>query len=167
MEDGLPGMTRHAHCEKISRMSLIADRQGVRLQCPHCGKTNRHRYEHLDRTIRCGHCHTTLAAPGAPVQVQDAASFDAIVRHASVPVVVDFWAPWCAPCRTMAPEFETAARNLAGRALLVKVDTEALPDLGERFRIRSIPTLAVFRNGREISRDAGARPAAAIQALVA
>jgi len=146
--------------------TLITDSHGILLPCPNCGKTNRHRYEHLDRTIRCGNCYTTLAAPAAPIQVLDAPSFDAIVQHASVPVVVDFWAPWCAPCRAMEPEFEAAARNLAGRALLVKVDTEALPDLGARFRIRSIPTLAVFRNSREISRDAGARPAAAIESLV-
>jgi thioredoxin 2 len=100
------------------------------------------------------------------VEAADAGAFDAIVQHAPVPVLVDFWAPWCGPCRTMAPELETAARNLAGHALVIKVDTDAAPDLGERFRIRSIPTLAVFRDGREVSRVAGARPASEIEAFV-
>ena len=82
-------------------------------------------------------------------------------------VVAPFWSPWCGPCRMMAPEVETAARNMAGRTLVVKVDTDAVPELGQRFRILSIPTLALFRNGREISRVSGARPASEIEALVA
>lgn len=123
-------------------------------------------YPHVTRSIRCGRCRTALSAPGTPIESADAASFDALVAGASVPVVVDFWAPWCGPCRTMAPEVERAARNLAGGALVVKVNTDAVPELGERFRIRSIPTLAVFRNGHEVSRVAGARPASAIESLV-
>jgi thioredoxin 2 len=145
--------------------TLVSDRQGVLVRCSSCGKTNRRRFEHVNRTIRCGNCHTTLPPPAEPVEAPDVASFEAVVEHTTVPVIVDFWAPWCAPCRMMAPELETAARNLAGRALFIKVDTDAVPELGERFRIRSIPTLAVFRNGREISRVAGVRPAAEIEAL--
>ena len=146
--------------------TLVSDRQGVLARCTSCGKTNRLRYENLNRTTRCGNCHTTLTAPNAPVEAPDAAAFDAIVAHSSVPVVVDFWAPWCGPCHMMAPELETAARNLAGRALVIKVNTDAVPDLGERFRIRSIPTLALFRGGRESSRVSGVRPAADIQSFV-
>jgi thioredoxin 2 len=107
-----------------------------------------------------------LSPPSQPVEVPDAATFDALVAEAPVPVLVDFWAPWCGPCRTMAPELERAARQVAGSALVVKVDTDAVPELGERFRIRSIPTLAVFRGGREVSRAAGARPAEEIQAFL-
>ena len=145
--------------------TLVSDRQGVLVRCSSCGKMNRRRFEHVNRTIRCGNCHTILPLPAEPVEAPDVASFEALVEHTTVPVIVDFWAPWCAPCRMMAPELETAARNLAGRALFIKVDTDAVPELGERFRIRSIPTLALFRNGREISRVAGVRPAAEIEAL--
>jgi len=108
-----------------------------------------------------------LTAPSEPVEAPDAATFDALVEHTTLPVIVDFWAPWCGPCRAMAPELEAVARNMAGRALVVKVNTDGVPELGERFRIRSIPTLAVFRDGREVTRVSGARPAADIQALVA
>ena len=85
---------------------------------------------------------------------------------ASLPIVVDFWAPWCAPCRMVAPEVAQVAARQAGRWLVVKVNTEALPELGERFGIRSIPTMAVFRGGVEVARTAGARPAADIEAFV-
>jgi thioredoxin 2 len=145
--------------------TLRSDRQGVILRCPSCGKSNRLRYENLNRTIRCGNCQTTLPPPAEPVDAPDAAAFDTLVQQSPVPVVVDFWAPWCGPCRMMAPELETAARGMAGRALVVKVNTDAVPELGERFRIMSIPTLAVFRQGREISRVSGVRPAAEIEAL--
>jgi thioredoxin 2 len=147
--------------------TLQSDRQGVLARCPSCGKTNRLQYAKLDRAIRCGNCHAPLSPPAEPVEAADAAAFDTIVQQAPVPVVVDFWAPWCAPCRMMAPELETAARSMAGRALVIKVNTDAVPELGERFRIMSIPTLALFRGGREISRVSGVRPAAEIEALVA
>jgi thioredoxin 2 len=108
-----------------------------------------------------------LPPPAEPVEVPDVASFDAMLQHSPVPIVVDFWAPWCGPCRVMAPQFQTAARNMAGRALAVKVNTDAVPDLGERFRILSIPTLALFRGGREVSRVSGVRSAADIETLIA
>jgi thioredoxin 2 len=146
--------------------SLVSDHRGILERCHSCGKTNRLRFPHLDRTIRCGHCHAGLPPPAEPVEAPDAAAFDALVAESPVPVLVDFWAPWCGPCRMMAPELEKAARNLAGGAVVVKVNTDAVPELGERFRIMSIPTLALFRNGREVSRVAGARPAEEIQALV-
>jgi thioredoxin 2 len=146
---------------------MKADNRGVLARCPKCGKTNRLRYAHLDRAIRCGNCQTALPPPSEPVEAPDAASFDAMLQQSPVPIVVDFWAPWCGPCRVMAPHFETAARKLAGRALAVKVDTDAVPELGERFRILSIPTLTVFRDGREVSRLSGVRSADDIESLVA
>ena len=146
---------------------MKVDNHGVLMRCPSCDKTNRLRYPHLDRAIRCGNCQAALPPPAEPVEAADAASFDVMLQQSPVPIVVDFWAPWCGPCRMMAPHFEKAARNLAGRALAVKVDTDAVPELGERFRILSIPTLTVFRNGREVSRVSGVRSSGDIESLVA
>lgn len=147
-------------------MGLSSDAQGVLVTCAACGKTNRLRYGTLNRQIRCGHCKETLAPPDAPVAANTSSSFDALVSQSPLPVVVDFWAPWCGPCRMMAPEVEKVAQRAAGQALVVKVDTEAVPELGERFSIRSIPTLMVFRGGHAVARESGARPAADILALL-
>jgi thioredoxin 2 len=98
--------------------------------------------------------------------VPSAAVFETLIAKSSLPVVVDFWAPWCGPCRMVAPEIEKVAGSAGGELLVVKVNTEALPNVGERYRIMSIPTMAVFHGGREVARTAGARPAADIQAFV-
>ena len=143
------------------------DSSGVLVTCPSCGKTNRLRYPALASDVRCGACKTPLSPPAEPVEVTDAATFDALISSASIPVVVDFWAPWCGPCRTMAPELEKVAKGAAGQWLIAKVDTDAVPELGERFRIRSIPTLAIFQGGRQVHSAAGARTAADIRSLVA
>jgi len=143
------------------------DRSGVLMACPSCGRTNRLRYSTLGSASRCGACQTPLAAPAEPVEVTDAATFDALVSSSALPVVVDFWAPWCGPCRMMAPELEKVAKDAMGQWLIVKVNTDAVSELGERFRIRSIPTLAIFQGGRQIHSAAGARSAADIRSLVA
>jgi thioredoxin 2 len=142
------------------------DDRGVILPCPKCGQKNRIAYERLSDPIRCGKCKHEMSAPAEPVEIARAADFDRLVAQASTPVVVDFWAPWCGPCRMVAPELKKVAARQAGRMLIVKVNTEALGELGDRFGIRSIPTLAVFANGREVARTSGARPAADIEAFV-
>jgi thioredoxin 2 len=93
-------------------------------------------------------------------------AFAALIAGSPLPVVADFWAPWCGPCRSVAPEVEKVARANAGRFVVVKVNTEALPLLGARHQVQGIPLLAVFHNGREVARSAGARPAPAIEAWV-
>ena len=146
--------------------NLKLDQRGVLIPCPSCGKTNRIRYSSLGANTRCANCHAALPAPAEPIEAPDAAAFDALISASALPVVVDFWAPWCGPCRMMAPELDKVAKGAAGQWLVVKVNTEAVPELGERFRIRSIPTLALFQGGREVNRAAGARPEADIRAFV-
>src|SRR5919107_110648 len=137
-------------------MALSSDDRGVLVKCPSCGQTNRQGYQHLNRTIRCANCKANLPAPAAPVDVASAAAFDALVKQSPVPVLVDFWAPWCGPCRMMAPEVEKAAALLEPAVRLVKVNVDEEPALATRFRVQSIPTLALGFEDRELARAAGA-----------
>ena len=142
------------------------DSKGVVIACPSCGQQNRIPYGRLTSETRCAKCHTPLTPPGEPIETPDATSFDAAVAQSLLPVVVDFWAPWCGPCHAVAPELAKVAGRNAGKYLVLKVNTDALPDLGDRFRIQSIPTMAVLAGGREIGRTSGARPASDIEAFI-
>lgn len=133
----------------------------LHLRCPHCEAMNRLPAARLGEAPNCGRCGQPLL-DGRPVELGDA-DFDAAVGAHPRPVLVDFWAPWCGPCRAMAPAFEQAGRALAGRALLVKVNSDENPELAARFGIRSIPTLIRLENGRETHRHSGAIPAQSIQ----
>ena len=146
--------------------SIPLDAKGIFVTCPSCGRQNRIAFGQLDRTHRCAACKAEIAAVAAPVDVPTATLFDQVVAHASVPVVVDYWAEWCGPCRMVAPELEKVAQRNAGRLLVIKVNTDTVPELGERYTIRSIPTMAVFHQGAEVARTSGARPATVIEAFV-
>jgi thioredoxin 2 len=146
--------------------NIELDDRGLLLRCPQCEQRNRMTYERLGQTFRCGKCRTELHAPAEPVEVKSDSAFAALTRSSALPVLVDFWAPWCGPCKMVAPELAKVAAEGAGRWLIAKVNTEELPALAQRFRISGIPTLVLFRDGQELTRQSGAMPAARIRQFI-
>ncbi len=140
--------------------SLATDARGLLLPCPACGTVNRIAYARLDGEGRCGSCGTGLPRVALPVEISGPADFAALLSQSPLPVVIDFWAPWCGPCQMMAPEFAKAAAQAAGQAVFVKVNTDAQPEIAGQFRIQGIPAFALLRQGRLVAQTSGFQPAA-------
>ena len=122
--------------------------------CPSCGKKNRIPANHLADAGRCGACKATLPPVDEPIEA-DPSTFDEIVNNARVPVLIDFWAAWCGPCRMAAPEVQQTASLVAGQAIVLKVDTERWPQLAQRFNVMSLPNFVVMRNGKMVFQQPG------------
>jgi thioredoxin 2 len=152
--------------EERQMSTLRMDSRGVIQSCPACGQKNRTPFERLNEVGQCGQCKAEIRAPSSPVEVSAEADFHQLREKSALPLVVDFWASWCGPCLRVAPELEKVAAGNAGTFLVVKVNTEQLPSLSARYNVRSIPTMAVFSAGNEMTRTMGAQPASAIEAFV-
>jgi thioredoxin 2 len=131
--------------------------EGIVRTCASCGTKNRTPYPHLADSGKCGQCKQPLPPVAEPLDV-DPAQFDAIIRSVSVPVLVDFWAEWCGPCRMAAPHVKKLAAEMAGKAIVLKVDTEEHGELAGRYEVRGIPNFVVLKNGRVVSQQAGLAP---------
>ena len=138
---------------------LSSDARGLILRCPACGTANRLVWQNLDKTGRCGSCRAPLPAPDAPVAIDDPAAFQTMIATSALPVVIDFWAPWCGPCKMMAPEFEKAAVMAAGQAIFVKVNTDEQQAIASQFRIQGIPAFALIKDGKPVAQTTGFQPA--------
>jgi thioredoxin 2 len=147
--------------------NIDTDKHGILAACPKCGRRNRLKYEGLGRTFRCGQCRSELPPLSEPVDISSDLVFDAVLSHSTVPVLVDFWAPWCGPCKMVAPEIRKVAAELAGKFVIAKVNTEEIPSLGRRYQITAIPTMVLFNNRSEVARQMGAMPAPAIRQFIA
>ena len=133
------------------------------IHCPHCNKANRVPAEKLNQTPVCGVCKQELLS--LPINAT-ASNFSELVTQSTMPVIVDFWAPWCGPCKMFGPTFQASAIAYANQVLFVKVNTEAEQMLGSQWNIRSIPTLAGFKNGKEVHRISGALPPAQLEQFI-
>jgi len=142
------------------------DEKGVIETCPECGQRNRVSFTRLGSTARCGKCKRDLPRLEAPLEIGEELAFESLIGNSNLPVLVDFWAEWCGPCKMMVPEIKRVAVSNAEKIVVAKVNTEGLPTLAQRFKINALPTLVVFSRGVELARSEGALPSVQIRRFV-
>jgi len=142
--------------------NLSVDERGLIVTCPHCSTRNRAPYAKLKEPFRCSKCQNPLQLIGEPFEI-NGSEFDAVVKNSTLPILVDFWATWCGPCKMIAPELVKVAASVAGKWLVAKVDIDRNQEIAHRFQISSIPTMAIFSGGQEVARQSGAMGAPGIQ----
>ena len=146
--------------------TLRTDARGVIVRCSSCGQKNRIPFSKINTVGQCAKCASDLHPPNATIEVRDAAHFQSLIDGSPVPILVDFWAPWCGPCLAVAPQLEQVAQQANGEYIIAKINTQALPSLGAQYGVRSIPTMALFEHGQEKRRTMGAMPAHEIDAFI-
>lgn len=158
-------LTACIFCFHMSQ-SFLSDDRGIIVPCPACGAANRVAYARLAQQGRCGVCKVDLSQPTAPVEISSPTAFSSLISESPLPVVIDFWAPWCGPCQMMAPEFAKAAAQAVGEAVFVKVNTDEHPEIASPFRIQGIPAFALVKGGQVVSQSSGFQPAPRLLAWI-
>jgi thioredoxin 2 len=160
----LPECPAELNSEWMNATSI--DNKGVIRECPACGKRNRVQFSSLGNIVRCGGCKAELPRLDSPIEIAEEADFESLIGSSSLPVLVDFWADWCGPCKMMSPEVNRLAATNSAKFVIAKVNTEGLPMLAQRFQINALPTLVLFAGQKELARTQGAQPAIQIQHFV-